>query len=56
MIGFGVSAPRSAFGLVQRSAHPRLNLRFFRNPSFAGANVTITLAFFAMSSALFLLT
>jgi EmrB/QacA subfamily drug resistance transporter len=39
-----------------RSAHPMLNLRFFRNRSFSGANVTITLAFFAMSSALFLLT
>jgi hypothetical protein len=33
-----------------------LNLSFFRNPNFAGANVTITRAFFAMSSALFLLT
>ncbi len=39
-----------------RSEHPMLNLRFFRNPSFSGANLTITLAFFAMSSALFLLT
>ena len=39
-----------------RCDHPMLNLRFFRNPSFSAANATVTLTFFALSSALFFLT
>ncbi len=39
-----------------RCDHPMLNLRFFRNRSFSAANATVTLTFFALSSALFFLT
>jgi EmrB/QacA subfamily drug resistance transporter len=39
-----------------RCDHPMLSLEFFRNPSFSAANATVTLAFFALSSALFFVT
>jgi len=39
-----------------RCDHPMLNLRFFRNRSFAAANATVTLTFFGLSSALFFVT
>ncbi len=46
-------------GFVQwelRSAHPMLDVRFFRNPRFSAANIAITLVFFAMFGASFLVT
>jgi EmrB/QacA subfamily drug resistance transporter len=36
--------------------HPMLNVRFFENPRFTAANVSITLVFFAMFGSLFFLT
>ncbi|MFB3738863.1 MAG: MFS transporter [Candidatus Velamenicoccus archaeovorus] len=36
--------------------HPMLNVRFFENPRFSAANVSITLVFFAMFGSLFFLT
>ncbi len=39
-----------------RSAHPLLNLRFFRNPRFSAASIALTLVFFGLNGALFLLT
>lgn len=39
-----------------RCDHPMLDLTFFRNPSFSAANLTMTLTFFGLSSALFFTT
>jgi MFS transporter, DHA2 family, multidrug resistance protein len=39
-----------------RSDHPMLDVRFFENPRFSAANGAITLTFFAMFGAFFLLT
>ncbi len=39
-----------------RSDHPMLDVRFFRNPRFSAASAAITLAFFAMFGAMFVLT
>jgi EmrB/QacA subfamily drug resistance transporter len=39
-----------------RCDHPMLKLSFFRNRSFSAANATVTLTFFALSSALFFVT
>jgi EmrB/QacA subfamily drug resistance transporter len=39
-----------------RSDHPMLNVRFFENPRFTAANVSITLVFFALFGSLFFLT
>lgn len=39
-----------------RCDHPMLDLSFFRNPSFSAANLTTTLTFFGLSSALFFVT
>ena len=39
-----------------RSDHPMLDVRFFRNPRFSAASGAITLAFFAMFGAMFVLT
>jgi predicted MFS family arabinose efflux permease len=39
-----------------RSAHPMLDVRFFRNPRFSAANGAVTLTFFGMFGSLFLLT
>jgi EmrB/QacA subfamily drug resistance transporter len=36
--------------------HPMLNVRFFENPRFTAANLSITLVFFAMFGSLFFLT
>ncbi len=38
------------------SDHPMLNVRFFENPRFTAANVSMTLVFFAMFGSLFFLT
>ena len=39
-----------------RTDHPMLPLRLFRNPRFAGAGVSITMLFFALSGVVFLTT
>jgi EmrB/QacA subfamily drug resistance transporter len=39
-----------------RSDHPMLNVRFFENPRFTAANMSITLVFFALFGSLFFLT
>ena len=39
-----------------RCSHPMLDVRFFRNPRFTAANIAITLVFFAMFGASFLVT
>jgi EmrB/QacA subfamily drug resistance transporter len=39
-----------------RSDHPMLNVRFFENPRFTAANLSITLVFFALFGSLFFLT
>ncbi|MEA2505889.1 MAG: hypothetical protein QOH48_507 [Actinomycetota bacterium] len=39
-----------------RSDHPMLDLRFFENPRFSAASMSITLVFFAMFGSIFLLT
>lgn len=39
-----------------RSSHPMLNIRFFRNPRFSAANISITLVFFALFGSMFFLT
>jgi EmrB/QacA subfamily drug resistance transporter len=39
-----------------RAEHPMLDLRFFRNPTFASATAAINLVFFAMFGTFFLLT
>ena len=38
------------------SDHPMLNVRFFENPRFTAANISMTLVFFAMFGSLFFLT
>jgi MFS family permease len=38
------------------SAHPMLDMRFFKNPRFSAANVAITLTFFAMFGSMFLIS
>jgi EmrB/QacA subfamily drug resistance transporter len=45
------------FGLWElRTAHPMLDLRFFKNPTFSSATAAINLVFFAMFGTFFLLT
>jgi EmrB/QacA subfamily drug resistance transporter len=45
------------FGLWElRTAHPMLDLRFFKNPTFSSAAAAINLVFFAMFGTFFLLT
>ncbi len=39
-----------------RTDHPMLNVRFFENPRFTAANVSITLVFFALFGSLFFMT
>jgi EmrB/QacA subfamily drug resistance transporter len=39
-----------------RSSHPMLELRFFRNPRFSAASMTMTLIYFALFGTTFLLT
>jgi EmrB/QacA subfamily drug resistance transporter len=46
-----------AFGFWElRTAHPMLDLRLFRNPTFSSATAAINLVFFAMFGTFFLLT
>jgi EmrB/QacA subfamily drug resistance transporter len=47
----------SAFVIWElRSDHPMLNVRFFENPRFTAANISVTLVFFALFGSLFFLT
>ena len=39
-----------------RSDHPMLNVKFFNNPRFTAANISITLVFFALFGSIFFLT
>ena len=39
-----------------RTDHPMLDVRFFRNPRFSAANAAITIVFFALFGAMFLIT
>ena len=39
-----------------KSDHPMLNVRFFENPRFTAANISVTLVFFALYGSLFFLT
>ena len=67
--GFGWSDPR-IFGTIglalvlavlfarweRRLEHPMLDIKLFRNPRFSAACVSVTLSFFALNGALFLVT
>jgi hypothetical protein len=52
--GFALIAGFVAWEL--RSDHPMLDMRFFRNPRFTAASVSITMSFFALAGSLFFLT
>jgi EmrB/QacA subfamily drug resistance transporter len=52
----GVLALVAFVGWEARSSHPMLEVRFFRNPRFSGANIAVTLVFFAMFGSLYFLT
>jgi DHA2 family multidrug resistance protein-like MFS transporter len=56
--GFAVAAVvLGAFAWWElRVAEPMLNLRYFRNPSFAAASLSVTLVFFALFGTMFFLT
>jgi len=58
LISLGVSAALlSAFGWWQNyTANPMLPLRFFRNMSFTGANIALTLVMFSMFGSFFFMT
>jgi EmrB/QacA subfamily drug resistance transporter len=43
-------------GWELRTAHPMLDLRYFRNPRFSAASAAVTLVFFAMFGTFFLMT
>jgi EmrB/QacA subfamily drug resistance transporter len=58
-LGLGATsvALLAAFAVREaRTDHPMLPLRLFRNPRFAGAGVSITMLFFALSGVVFLTT
>ena len=52
--GLGLLAAFVAWEL--RTDHPMLDMRFFRNPRFTAASVSITLSFFALAGSMFFLT
>lgn len=58
LTGFAVAAVLlgSFIAWELNSSHPMLNVGFFKNPRFTAASVAVTLTFFAMFGALFLLT
>ena len=57
LVSFGGAAVLlTAFGIVEnRSKHPMLRMVFFKNPSFTGANIALTLVFFGMFGSFFFL-
>ena len=54
--GAGVLGLLAFVAWEMRTAHPMLQVRFFKNARFSAANVAITLVFFAMFGALYFLT
>jgi hypothetical protein len=52
--GLGLLATFAAWEL--RTDHPMLDMRFFRNPRFTAASVSVTLSFFALAGSMFFLT
>jgi EmrB/QacA subfamily drug resistance transporter len=52
--GLGLLATFVAWEL--RTDHPMLDMRFFRNPRFTAASISITLSFFALAGSMFFLT
>ena len=58
MIGFavGIVALAAFISWELHTAHPMLDMHFFRNPRFTAANSAITLTFFAMFGSMFLMT
>jgi EmrB/QacA subfamily drug resistance transporter len=57
LVAAGAIVVLAAFAAWElRSAHPMLDLRFFRNPRFAAATSAITLIFFMMFGTFFVLT
>ena len=52
----GAAVLLTAFAVVEnKSKHPMLRMVFFKNPSFTGANVALTLVFFGMMGSFFFL-
>jgi EmrB/QacA subfamily drug resistance transporter len=58
LVGFGLTAVLLATFVAweRRSAAPMLDLSLFRNPRFAAASGSVTVAFFALSGFIFLVT
>jgi EmrB/QacA subfamily drug resistance transporter len=58
VLGLGIGAVVLALFVAWEltCANPMLNVRFFRNPRFSAANAAITMVFFAMFGASFLIT
>lgn len=58
LVGFGLAAVLIALFVAWelRVEYPVLDIRFFRNPRFTAASLTITLTFFALFGSTFLLT
>ncbi len=58
LITFGVASILLAIFVTWEltNQHPMLNMSLFRNPSFAGASLAITLVFFALFGSLFFIT
>ena len=53
---FGVLAIAAFIAWELHTDHPMLDMRFFKNPRFAAANMAVTMTFFAMFGSLFLMT
>jgi len=58
LTAFGFAAVVLAIFVIWelRSDHPMLNVKFFANPRFTAANISITLVFFALFGSIFFLT
>jgi EmrB/QacA subfamily drug resistance transporter len=52
-LGIGAAGLAAFIGWELRAPHPLLDLRLFKNPSFAVSALAVTLAFFAMMAAFF---
>ncbi len=52
----GVLAIAAFIAWELHTDHPMLDMRFFKNPRFAAANMAVTMTFFAMFGSLFLMT
>jgi EmrB/QacA subfamily drug resistance transporter len=56
LLGGGLGLLTTFVAWEQRTDHPMLDMRFFRNPRFTAASVSITLSFFALAGSMFFLT